>query len=174
MKKLITVLSLGAFALGYSQSASYSDYQRSITDVNWETVAANLLLSPQQKSDLFSLNNQYTDYNSWNNKYGNNPDQWTTDRYSSIQRIMGQDKYVKFKNKYYKGQNPVAVYNRNKNNHKKAQVKKYSSIQSKRAQQSVNGHNTKRTYQYTNGNKSHGKANVNHQNAGKKNGKGHK
>lgn len=40
MKKLITVLSLGAFALGFSQSASYSDYQRSITDVNWETVTA--------------------------------------------------------------------------------------------------------------------------------------
>jgi hypothetical protein len=32
---------------------------------------------------------------------------------------LGRDKYAKFKNKYYKGQNPVAVYNRNKNNDKR-------------------------------------------------------
>ena len=66
MKKAITILSLGLFTLGYSQSDYYNDYRRSITDVNWQTVAANLLLSPQQKSDLFALNNQYSDYNSWN------------------------------------------------------------------------------------------------------------
>lgn len=84
MKKLITILSLGIFSLGYSQSAYYNDYRRSITDVNWQTVAANLLLSPQQKSDLFALNNQYSDYNSWNRAYGSNPDQWIVDRYRSI------------------------------------------------------------------------------------------
>lgn len=46
MKKAITILSLGLFTLGYSQSDYYNDYRRSITDVNWQTVAANLLLSP--------------------------------------------------------------------------------------------------------------------------------
>lgn len=147
MKKLITVLSLGLFTLGYSQSEYYNDYRRSITDVNWQTVAANLLLSPQQKTDLFSLNNQYSDYNSWNRAYGNNPDQWTTDRYASVERIMGKEKYEKFKNKYYKGQNPVAVYNRNKNNHKSTQVKKYNTIQSKKAI-SNNGSNTKSMNEY--------------------------
>ncbi|MBU4538348.1 MAG: hypothetical protein L6264_10935 [Weeksellaceae bacterium] len=132
MKKLITILSLGFFAFGYSQSDYYNDYQRSITDFNWQTVAANLLLSSQQKADLFSLNNQYPDYNSWNRAYANNPDRWRTDRYSSIERIMGTEKYAKFKNKYYKGQNPVAVYNRNKNNHKKNRVIKYKNMQSKK------------------------------------------
>lgn len=58
MKKLITIVSLGMFSLGFSQSVYYNDYQRSITDVNWKTVAANLLLSNQQKAQLFELNNQ--------------------------------------------------------------------------------------------------------------------
>ena len=34
MKKLITLLSLGVFTIGYSQSVYYNDYQRSISDVN--------------------------------------------------------------------------------------------------------------------------------------------
>ena len=145
MKKLITILTLGIFSLGYSQSDYYNDYRRSITDVNWQTVAANLLLSPQQKSDLFALNNQYSDYDSWNRIYGHNPDQWRTDRYASIERIMGPSKYEKFKNKYYKGKNPVAVYNRNKNNYKSNQVKKYNAIQSKKRN---NGVNTKSMNEY--------------------------
>ena len=137
MKKLITILSLGMFSLGYSQSVYYNDYQRSISDVNWQTVAANLLLSNQQKAQLFELNNQYPDYNSWNRVYANNPDQWRTDRYTSIHRIMGTEKYTQFKNKYYKGQNPVAVYNRNKNNYKSMQSKKYKSIQAEKNTQNA-------------------------------------
>ncbi|MGZ5196938.1 MAG: hypothetical protein ACXWVZ_03255 [Kaistella sp.] len=147
MKKLITVLSLGLFTLGYSQSQYYNDYRRSITDVNWQTVAANLLLSPQQKTDLFALNNQYSDYNTWNRTYGDNPDRWRTDRYASIERIMGPAKYEKFKNKYYKGQNPVAVYNRNKNNYKSTQVKKYNTIQANKAKRSTSI-NTKSANKY--------------------------
>lgn len=143
MKKLITILSLGMFSLGFSQSVYYNDYQRSITDVNWQTVAANLLLSNQQSAQLFELNNQYPDYNSWNRVYANNPDQWRTDRYNSIQRIMGAEKYTQFKNKYYKGQNPVAVYNRNKNNYKSTQTKKYKTIQAKKSTQ-----NTKSVSEY--------------------------
>lgn len=117
MKKIIfTALLLSAFTFGYSQSDYYNDYRNSITSLDWQSVAANLLLSSSQKQQLFALNNQYSDYDSWNRVYGNNPERWRTDRYSSLQRIFGSEKYTKFKNKYYKGQNPVAVYNRNKNN----------------------------------------------------------
>lgn len=137
MKKLITILSLGLFSTAFAQSTYYNDYRKSITDLNWETVAANLLLTNQQKADLFALNNQYSDYNSWNIVYANNPDQWRTDRYTSIQKIMGTEKYTQFKNKYYKGQNPVAVYNRNKNNYKSSQSKKYKSIQAKKNTQNT-------------------------------------
>lgn len=120
MKKIIiTALLLGTFSLGYAQSDYYNDYRRSVTDVNWQTVAADLLLSATQKNQLYSLNDRYPDYDGWNRVYANNPDRWRTDRYAEIERILGRDKYVKFKNKYYKGQNPVAVYNRNKNNDKR-------------------------------------------------------
>jgi hypothetical protein len=117
MKKLFfTALMLGAFTFGYSQSGYYNDYRRSITDVNWQTVAAELLLTPQQKDQLFGLNSRYKDYNSFNRVYASNPERWRTTRYNEMERIMGSAKYAEFKNKYYKGQNPVAVYNRNKNN----------------------------------------------------------
>ncbi|MCB4234422.1 hypothetical protein LDL59_03030 [Kaistella anthropi] len=50
---------------------------------------------------------------------------------------MGTEKYTQFKNKYYKGQNPVAVYNRNKNNYKSMQSKKYKSIQAEKNTQNA-------------------------------------
>ncbi len=116
MKKLfLSAILLGAFTFGYSQSAYYNDYRSSVTGMDWQTIATNLLLSSTQKQQLFNLNNQYPTYDSWNNQYGSRPEQWSTDRYTAMQRIMGNEKYTKFKNKYYKGQNPVAVYNRNKN-----------------------------------------------------------
>lgn len=86
--------------------------------MNWQTLVAELLLTLQQKDQLFALNSRYPTYDSWNTRYVNNPDRWRTDRYYEIERILGPTKYTKFKNKYYKGQNPVAVYNRNKNNYK--------------------------------------------------------
>lgn len=115
MKKIITLFAfLGIFATGFSQSVNYDNYRSSISDVNWTTVVADLVLNPQQKNELFALNKRYTTYDSWDNKYRNNPDSWRIERYSEIERIMGSNKYTKFKNNYYKGQNPVAVYNRNK------------------------------------------------------------
>ena len=54
-------------------------------------------------------------------------------------------------NRYYKGQNPVAVYNRNKNNYKKYQNKKYKNI--KKAQ--ANGVNSKSMKEYERRKKSH-------------------
>lgn len=109
---------VGTFTLGFSQSNYYNSYQQSINDINWKTLAADLLLSTQQKNELFALNNQYTNYDSWNRVYNNQPERWTTDRYTAIERILGTEKYKKFKTKYYKGKNPVAVYNSNKNNYK--------------------------------------------------------
>ncbi|WP_415327740.1 hypothetical protein [Chryseobacterium sp. MMS23-Vi53] len=120
MKKLLlTVMLMGAFGLSYAQSDYYNDYRRSVTDINWQTVIADLLLSQTQANEIYSLNDRYHDYNSWNKVYVHNPDRWRNDRYVELERIMGREKYLKFKNKYYKGQNPVAVYNRNKNNDKK-------------------------------------------------------
>lgn len=120
MKKiLLTAFFLGTFSLGYAQSDYYNDYRRSVTDVNWQSVVVDLLLSTTQANQLNSLNNRYTDYYGWNRVYVNHPDRWSTDRYYEIEKILGREKYLKFKTKYYKGKNPVAVYNRNKNNDKR-------------------------------------------------------
>lgn len=129
MKKIIALIAfIGVFTFASAQSAYYNDYRSSITSVNWQSLVADLVLSPQQKDQLFSLNDRYPDYNSWDNHYRNNPDAWRTDRYSEMERILGTTKYNKFKNKYYKGQNPVAVYNRNKNNYKmKRKGKSYNN-----------------------------------------------
>jgi len=120
MKKLIlTAVFLGTFGLSYAQSDYYNDYRRSVTDVNWQSVISDLVLSNTQANQVYALNDRYRDYNSWNSVYVSNPDRWRNDRYMELERIMGKDKYAKFKNKYYKGQNPVAVYNRSKNNDKR-------------------------------------------------------
>ncbi|KMQ68886.1 hypothetical protein ACM39_06270 [Chryseobacterium sp. FH2] len=120
MKKIVlTALLIGTFSLSYAQSDYYNDYRRSVTDINWQTVAADLLLSKTQSNQIVALNDRYDDYDSWNRVYIHNPDGWRNDRYTELERIMGREKYLKFKNKYYKGQNPVAVYNRNKNNDKR-------------------------------------------------------
>jgi hypothetical protein len=118
MKKLITIMLIGTFSLSYAQSNYYNDYRRSITDVNWQNVISELVLSATQANQIYALNDRYRDYNSWNRVYVNHPDRWRNDRYVELERILGRDKYIKFKNRYYKGQNPVAVYNRNKNNDK--------------------------------------------------------
>ncbi len=120
MKKwLYTALLLGTFSLSYAQSDYYNDYRRSVTDINWQSVISDLVLSSTQANQVYALNDRYRDYNSWNSVYVSNPDRWRNDRYVELERILGKDKYAKFKNKYYKGQNPVAVYNRSKNNDKR-------------------------------------------------------
>lgn len=110
---------VGTFGLSYAQTDYYNDYRRSITDVNWQSVISDLVLSTTQANQIYALNDRYRDYDSWNRVYDNNPDRWRNDRYVELERILGRDKYAKFKNRYYKGQNPVAVYNRNKNNDKR-------------------------------------------------------
>jgi hypothetical protein len=120
MKKLLlTAMLVGTFSLSYAQSDYYNDYRRSITDINWESIIVDLVLSQTQATEIYVLNDRYRDYDSWDRVYVHNPDRWRNDRYVELERIMGREKYLKFKNKYYKGQNPVAYYNRNKNNDKK-------------------------------------------------------
>ncbi|MCW3162528.1 hypothetical protein [Chryseobacterium oryctis] len=120
MKKLfLTALLLGTFSLSYAQSDYYNDYRRSVSDINWQNVIVDLVLSKTQANQIYALNDRYSNYDSWNKVYVHNPDGWRNDRYSELERILGREKYLKFKNKYYKGQNPVAVYNRNKNNDKR-------------------------------------------------------
>lgn len=146
MKKLFfTALFLGTFSLGYAQSDYYNDYRRSVTDVNWQTVAVDLVLSATQANQLYALNDRYADYNSWNTVYATNPDRWRTDRYTEIERILGPTKYTKFKTKYYKGKNPVAVYNSNKNNDKryKNMAKKAKVYKSNNGKGNGKGHKNK-------------------------------
>lgn len=138
MKKIfITALLVGTFTASYAQSDYYNEYQRSIADVNWQTVATDLILSATQTNQLNMLNTRYSDYNSWNTVYATNPDRWRTDRYTEIERILGPTKYTKFKTKYYKGKNPVAVYNSNKHNDKRykhieKKAKKYNKNKGKK------------------------------------------
>jgi hypothetical protein len=120
MKKLLLMAMLvGTFGFTYAQSDYYNDYRRSITDVNWQNVVVDLVLTTVQANQIYALNDRYRDYDSWNRVYVGNPDGWRTARYAELERILGNDKYLKFKNKYYKGQNPVAYYNKNKNKDKR-------------------------------------------------------
>ena len=118
MKKLITALAITAFSLGYSQSAYYDDYRSSITGIDWADAAAYLLLTPAQINSINALNSRYADYNAWNAYYGNNPDRWSEDRYRQMRGIMTPDQYAKFRNRYYKGQDPVTYYRHDNGKHK--------------------------------------------------------
>lgn len=134
MKKLLlTLFLIGTFSMSYAQSDYYNDYRRSIADVNWQTVVADLLLSRGQANQIYVLNDRYRDYDSWNRVYVVDPGRWRGDRYSELERILGREKYNTFKKRYYKGQNPVIVYGRNKNDYKKyrKQQEKYNKERSK-------------------------------------------
>lgn len=87
---------VGTFGLSYAQTDYYNDYRRSITDVNWQSVISDLVLSTTQANQIYALNDRYRDYDSWNSVYDNNPDRWRNDRYVELERILGRDKYAKF------------------------------------------------------------------------------
>ncbi|MDC8099597.1 hypothetical protein [Chryseobacterium rhizosphaerae] len=126
MKKfLLTAFLIGTFSMSYAQSDYYNDYRRSISDINWQTVVADLLLSTTQANQVYALNDRYRDYNSWNKVYVVEPGRWRGERYSELERILGREKYIVFKKKYYRGQNPVMIYGR------KNDVKKYRKQQEK-------------------------------------------
>lgn len=130
MKKfLLTAFLIGTFSLSYAQSDYYNDYRRSISDVNWQNVITDLVLSSVQAKQIYVLNDRYSDYDTWNRAYVVDPGRWRGDRYSELERILGREKYIVFKKKYYRGQNPVIVYGRSKNDYKN--YKKYRKEQDK-------------------------------------------
>lgn len=130
MKKfLLTAFLIGTFSLSYAQSDYYNDYRRSISDVNWQNVITDLVLSSVQAKQIYVLNDRYRDYDTWNRVYVVDPGRWRGDRYSELERILGREKYLVFKKKYYRGQNPVIVYGRTKNDYKN--YKKYRKEQDK-------------------------------------------
>lgn len=114
---LLTAILTGAYGSAYTQSDHfYNGYRKSITDINWDSVVQDLLLSATQGMRLYELNERYRDYNSWNAVYANNPDQWSSDRYGEMETILGKEKYEVFKSLYYKGENPMVCYRRNTDN----------------------------------------------------------
>lgn len=117
---LLTAILTGVYGSAYTLSDHfYNGYRKSISDINWGSVVHNLLLSAIQAMKLYELNHRYQDYNSWNNMYSENPDQWRSDRYSELEAIFGTEKYNVFKSIYYNGQDPIDYYNRNKNTDKR-------------------------------------------------------
>jgi len=64
---LLTAILTGAYGSAYTQSDHfYNGYRKSITDINWDSVVQDLLLSATQAMRLYELNERYRDYNSWN------------------------------------------------------------------------------------------------------------
>ncbi len=112
MKKLLAVLALGIFSLGFSQNY-YDDYRGSISSINWRDVASYLGLNGRQIAAIDVLNNRYPSYDSWNRAYGRTPDRWSRDRYYEMERIMTPAQYKRFYDRYYRGQNPVVIYGKN-------------------------------------------------------------
>lgn len=114
---LLTAILIGAYGSAYIQSDHfYNGYRKSITDINWDSVVQDLLLSVTQTMKLYELNERYQDYNAWNAVYANNPDQWSLDRYREMENIFGKEKYKVFKDIYYNGDNPITYYSRNVDN----------------------------------------------------------
>ncbi|MGH1516409.1 hypothetical protein [Chryseobacterium sp. JK1] len=109
MKKLLIVVALGIFTLGFSQNY-YNDYRGSIASINWGQVAIYLGLNKAQINQLTILNSRYPDYNSWNHMYGREPNRWYTDRYYAMEKIMTPEQYRRFYARYYQGLNPRLKY----------------------------------------------------------------
>ena len=55
---------VGTFGLSYAQTDYYSDYRRSISDVNWQSVISDLVLLTTQANQIYALNDRYRDYDS--------------------------------------------------------------------------------------------------------------
>lgn len=117
MKKIITLIAFAIFGFSFSQTTViYQNYRNSIVSVNWNALGVELNLTPSQRNAITVLNNRYPTYESWYVVYKDRPGYWERDRDRELRRILGSTSYVKYKNKYYKGNNPNAVYNRNKGN----------------------------------------------------------
>ena len=74
MKKLLTVLALGIFALGFSQNY-YDDYREVFLLLTGEMLASYLGLNGRQIAAIDVLNNRYPTYDSWDRVYRGTPGQ---------------------------------------------------------------------------------------------------
>ena len=90
--------------------SSYNDYQRSISDVNWERFFYENRLSNYQIQQIMDLNRMYDSYFMWNQYYRFNPDRWYYDRFYSLRNILGPRVFVVFQNSYYGGYSPFVYY----------------------------------------------------------------
>ena len=88
----------------------YSDYRRSVSQVNWDRFFTQMRLSPQQISLIIDLNRQFPSYGVWNSYYRVNPVRWFYDRFYALERILGPRVFVVFQNRYYNGYSPVVYY----------------------------------------------------------------
>ena len=120
MKKTFSIIALLIFGFYFSQTIVYENYRNSILSVNWNSLGLELNLTPAQRNQIIVLNNRYPTYESWYVVYKDRPDYWRRDRDREIRRILGETKYLKYKNEYYKGKNPKAIYHKGKHKeHKK-------------------------------------------------------
>jgi hypothetical protein len=88
----------------------YNDYRNSIVSINWNQFYRSYNLSPYQIQQIVYLNQQYSDFNSWNSYYNVNPDRWYYERFNALQVILGPSVYINFRNNYYNGYSPVVYF----------------------------------------------------------------
>ena len=96
---------------------SYSDYRRSIENVNWGRFFSTYRLAPWQVQQIIILNNMYPSYSSWDFDYRFNPDRWYYDRFYALERILGPQIFVIYQNNYYQGYSPVVYYQNYRRQH---------------------------------------------------------
>ena len=120
MKKTFSIIALLIFGFYFSQTIVYENYRNSILSVNWNSLGLELNLTPAQRNQIVVLNNRYPTYESWYVVYKDRPDYWRRDRDREIRSILGETKYLKYKNEYYKCKYNQAIYYNGKNKwHKK-------------------------------------------------------
>ena len=88
----------------------FNDYRNSIVSINWDQFYRRYNLSPDQIQRIIYLNQQYSDFNSWNSYYSVNPDRWYYERFFAMRNILGPQIFVVYQRNYYHGYNPVVYF----------------------------------------------------------------
>lgn len=104
------MIAISASIFARSQDRYYNDYRTSVNNLDWNAVGLYLNLNKNQMVLMADLNRRYPSYDSWAVVYRSNPDRWYRDRYYRMQQIMTPKQYKKFYKRYYKGKNPMFLY----------------------------------------------------------------
>lgn len=88
----------------------YNDYRNSVTSINWNVFFRQNRLTRWQIDQILYLNSLYSNFATWNNFYGYNPDRWYYDRFYALERIMGPRIFIVFQNNYYRGTRPTLYF----------------------------------------------------------------